>query len=69
VSVGSPSIVGGFQSTCNDPSGKRLVCSRSGIRDYGAVSFVQDQFFPSVHLSSNACGRVKEVMQWIECLE
>jgi hypothetical protein len=62
VSVGSPSVVGGFQSTYNDPSRKRLVCSRAGIRDYGAVSFVQDQLFPSVHLSPNARGRVKEVV-------
>ena len=62
VSVGSSSVVGGFQSMCNDLSRKRLVGSRAGIRDYGAVSFVQDQLFPSVHLSSNTCGRVKEVV-------
>ena len=69
MSVGSPCVVGGFQSTCNDPSRKRLIGSRAGICDYGAVSFMQDQFFSSVHLSSNACGRVEEMVQWVECLE
>ena len=69
MSVGSPSDVGGFQSTCIDPSRKRLVGSRAGIRDYGAVSFIQDQLFPSVHFSSNTCGRFKEMVQWMECLE
>jgi hypothetical protein len=69
VSVGSPCVIGGFQSTCNDPSRKRLVGSRAGIRDYGAISFVQDQFFSPVHLSSNACGCVEEVVQWSERLE
>jgi hypothetical protein len=67
--VGSPCGIGGFQSTCNDPSRKHLVGSRAGIRDYGAVSFVQDQFFSSFHLSSNTCGCVEEVVQWIERLE
>ena len=67
--VGSPSGVGGFQSTCNDPSRKHLVGSRAGIRDYGAVSFMQDQFFSSVHLPSNARSCVEEMVQWLECLE
>ena len=62
MSVGSPSVVGGFQSMCNDPSRKRLVGSRAGIRDHGAVTLVQDQFFSSFHLSSNTGGCVEEMV-------